>query len=200
MHGVRAQRATLGNAGDRVLKLADLNLVPVGDLVASERRSIAGGAGPRIWRASTWFPAMSPCWSAKPRMRFAPRRARPGYADRTVFFIDRSFAWDELRHASQSLSLFAERRLFELRMPSGKPDKGAALLAELAARPPPDVVCLVVTDKLDERRAMPPGYRPIERHGVWVPIWPVTDGGAAGLAARARQTAEGRHRTRPRRS
>jgi DNA polymerase-3 subunit delta len=40
-----------------------------------------------------------------------------GYADRTVFFIDRSFAWDELRHATQALSLFAERRLFELRMP-----------------------------------------------------------------------------------
>ena len=30
---------------------------------------------------------------------------------------------------AQALSLFAERRLFELRMPSGKPDKGAALLA-----------------------------------------------------------------------
>ena len=57
-------------------------------------------------------------------IRAAARAA--GYADRTVFFIDRSFAWDELRHASQSLSLFAERRLFELRMPGGKPDKGAA--------------------------------------------------------------------------
>jgi len=74
-----------------------------------------------------------------------------GYADRSVFFIDRSFAWDELRHASQSLSLFAEQRLFELRMPNGKPDKGAQLLAELAERPPPDVVCLVVTDKLDKK-------------------------------------------------
>ena len=68
-------------------------------------------------------------------IRAAARAA--GYADRSVFFIDRGFAWDELRHASQSLSLFAERRLFELRMPSGKPDKGAQQLAELAERPPP---------------------------------------------------------------
>ena len=44
-------------------------------------------------------------------IRAAARAA--GYADRRVFFIDRSFAWDELRHATQSLSLFAERRLFE---------------------------------------------------------------------------------------
>ena len=84
-------------------------------------------------------------------IRAAARQA--GYADRTVFFIDLSFAWDELRHASQSLSLFAERRLFELRMPSGKPDKGAQQLAELAERPPPDVVCLVVTDQLDKKAA-----------------------------------------------
>jgi DNA polymerase III subunit delta len=82
-----------------------------------------------------------------------------GYADRSVFFIDRSFAWDELRHASQSLSLFAERRLFELRMPSGKPDKGAQQLAELAERPPPDVVCLVVTDKLDKKAGEAPWVR-----------------------------------------
>jgi DNA polymerase-3 subunit delta len=38
-------------------------------------------------------------------VRAAARAA--GYADRTVFFIDRSFSWDELRHASQSLSLFS---------------------------------------------------------------------------------------------
>ncbi len=58
-----------------------------------------------------------------------------GYLERTVFFIDRSFDWNELRHATQALSLFAERRLFELRMPSGKPDKGAAQLAEIATQP-----------------------------------------------------------------
>ena len=51
-------------------------------------------------------------------IRAAARGA--GYADRTVLFIDRSFDWNELRQAAQSLSLFAERRLFELRMPTGR--------------------------------------------------------------------------------
>ena len=64
-----------------------------------------------------------------------------GFAERTVFFIDRSFAWDELRHATQALSLFAERRLFELRMPSGKPDKGAALLRSSREDPRPTSLC-----------------------------------------------------------
>jgi len=119
-------------------------------------------------------------------IRAAARAA--GYADRRVFFIDRSFSWDELRHASQSMSLFAERRLFELRMPSGKPDKGAPQLEDLAARPPPDVVCLIVTDKLDKKTSDAPWVRAVEKHGVWVPVWPVeTPALPAWLHARARQ-------------
>jgi DNA polymerase-3 subunit delta len=104
-------------------------------------------------------------------IRAAARQA--GYADRQVFFIDRSFSWDGLRNASQSLSLFAERRLFELRMPTGKPDKGAAQLAELAQSPPPDVVCLITTDKLDKKTSDAPWVRAVEKYGVWVPVWPV---------------------------
>lgn len=119
-------------------------------------------------------------------IRAAARAA--GYADRTVFFIDRSFAWDELRHASQSLSLFAERRLFELRMPTGKPDKGAQQLAELAANSPTDVVCLIVTDKLDKKASDAPWVKAVEKHGVWVTVWPVeTAALPAWLQVRAKQ-------------
>ena len=118
-------------------------------------------------------------------IRAAARAA--GYADRRVFFIDRSFSWDELRLESQSLSLFAERRLLELRMPSGKPDKGAALLAELAAKSVPDLIFLVITDKLDRKTSDTPWVQAIEKHGAWVPIFPV-DGEAlpAWLRARAK--------------
>lgn len=118
-------------------------------------------------------------------IRAAARAA--GYADRSVFFIDRSFAWDELRQAAQSLSLFAERRLFELRMPTGKPDKGAAALIDMATRPPPDLVCLVVTDKLDKKSSDAPWVRAFEKHGVWVPIWPIETAALPGwLRGRAR--------------
>jgi DNA polymerase III subunit delta len=118
-------------------------------------------------------------------VRAAARAA--GYADRSVFFIDRSFAWDELRHASQAMSLFAEQRLFELRMPGGKPDKGAEQLAKMAADPPPDIVCLVITDKLDKKAGDAPWVRAVEKHGVWVPVWPVATAALpAWLRARAK--------------
>lgn len=104
-------------------------------------------------------------------IRAAARAA--GYADRSVFFIERHFDWDILRQATQSLSLFAERRLFELRMPGGKPDKGAAVLIDLASRPPPDVVCLIITGKLDKKAGEAPWVRAVDDGGLWVSIWPV---------------------------
>jgi DNA polymerase III subunit delta len=118
-------------------------------------------------------------------IRAAARAA--GYADRQVFFIDRSFNWDELRLASQSLSLFAERRLFELRMPSGKPDKGAALLADLAAQQASDLTYLIITDKLDRNVMDAAWVQAIEKHGAWVPIFPVEAAALPGwLRARAK--------------
>lgn len=104
-------------------------------------------------------------------VRGAARAA--GHAERTVFFVDRSFAWDELKYSIQTPSLFAERRLIELRMPSGKPDKGAALLADLAANPPPDVVLLILTEKLDRKAGEAAWVRAIERRGAWISVWPV---------------------------
>ena len=148
-------------------------------LPASLARSVAG-----IYLVSGDEPLL--VGESADAIRAAARAA--GYADRTVFFIDRSFAWDELRHASQSLSLFAERRLFELRMPSGKPDKGAQQLAELAALPPPDVVCLIVTGKLDRKASDAPWVRAVEKHGIWVPIRAVeTAALPAWLRERAKQ-------------
>jgi len=117
-------------------------------------------------------------------IRAAARAA--GHAERSVFFIDKSFAWDGLRQEAQSLSLFADRRLFELRMPTGKPDKGAAILLDLITRPPPDVICLVIADKLDKKSTDAPWVRAVEKHGVWVQVRPVeTAALPAWLRARA---------------
>ena len=118
-------------------------------------------------------------------IRLAARDA--GYQDRRVFFIDRGFAWGDLDHAAQALSLFAERRLFELRMPSGKPDKGASSLEQLATRPPPDVISVIVTDKLDKKAGDADWVRAVERHGVWVAISPVNTASMPGwLRTRAK--------------
>lgn len=107
-------------------------------------------------------------------VRAAARSA--GFLDRRVFDIDRSFDWDTLRQDSQSMSLFAERRLFELRLPTGKPDKGAAQLIDAASRPADDLLWIITTGKLDRKASDVAWVRAVEEHGVWLPIRPVEPG------------------------
>ena len=76
------------------------------------------------------------------------RARREGYTGREVFNVDRGFEWPQLLASSQSLSLFAERRIIELRMAAPRPGKeGGAILARLAADPPPDTLLLVTTGR-----------------------------------------------------
>lgn len=73
-----------------------------------------------------------------------------GFGERQVFHCDAGFDWNLLYEASSSLSLFAEQRLIELRIPGGKPgDKGASALIDYLARPADDTVLLISLPKLD---------------------------------------------------
>ena len=102
-------------------------------------------------------------------------RARSaGYSDRQTFSVERGFDWDQLRTAAQSLSLFSERRILELRMPTGKPDRGAELLLSLIQDAPPDTLLLVLTDKLDRKTADSLWVRAVEKIGVWVNVSAIT--------------------------
>jgi DNA polymerase-3 subunit delta len=48
-------------------------------------------------------------------------------------------------------------------------------------------VCLVVTDKLDKKASDAPWVRAVEKHGVWVPVWPVETAALPGwLRGRAK--------------
>ena len=73
-------------------------------------------------------------------------RARAeGFSEREVFHIDDRFNWDELGGALGALSLFASRRIFELRLPTTKPGKaGAEFIVEYCRNPPPDTLLLIV--------------------------------------------------------
>lgn len=88
------------------------------------------------------------CQEAADALRNACRQQ--GFAERQVFNAEANFDWGNLLQAGASLSLFAEKRLIELRLPSGKPgDKGAAALLEYLGRPPEDTVLLLSLPKLD---------------------------------------------------
>lgn len=102
-------------------------------------------------------------------------RARTeGFGEREVFHVEPGFDWGALQAASDSLSLFAERRLLELRMPTGKPGvTGAKLLQAYAERPPEDTVLLIEAGKLDKGVQNSAWYKAVETAGVAVQVWPL---------------------------
>ncbi|MGH8243305.1 MAG: DNA polymerase III subunit delta [Steroidobacteraceae bacterium] len=105
-------------------------------------------------------------------------RARAeGFTGRELFVTDRGFDWSAVASASRTLSLFAERRILEIRMPTSRPGKeGGAALAKLAADPGPDNLILVVTAKPEKEAWSSAWLKAFEKHGVFVQSWPVEIG------------------------
>ncbi|HEY6100905.1 MAG TPA: DNA polymerase III subunit delta [Anaeromyxobacter sp.] len=105
------------------------------------------------------------------------RARKEGFTGRDLFVTDRSFDWSEVTTASRSLSLFAERRILEIRMPTARPGKeGGAALAALAADPGPDNLVLVITAKPEKEAWSSAWIKAFEKHGVFVQSWPVEIG------------------------
>lgn len=76
-------------------------------------------------------------------------RARAeGVTEREVFDADgRDFDWNRIAQSFGALSLFASRRLLDIRLPSAKPGKdGAEILNQFCADPPSDLVLLITGD------------------------------------------------------
>ena len=88
------------------------------------------------------------CQEATDAIRSASRAQ--GFTEREVFHAEANFDWGMLYEAGASLSLFAEKRVIELRIANGKPgDKGAAAILEYLGRPPEDTLLLITLPKLD---------------------------------------------------
>ena len=97
-----------------------------------------------------------------------------GFSERQVMHVEKSFDWEQFLSASNSLSLFAEQRLIELRMASAKPgDKGSKALQEYAQNPPPDTVLLLIAGKIEKAVQNSKWYKALDAIGVSVQVWPV---------------------------
>lgn len=102
------------------------------------------------------------------------RARRAGFAEREVHFIERVADWDEVRAASNNLSLFGARKLIELRLPSGKPGVGGGnAIVELLKDPNPDNVYLMITGKLEREQNNSAWVKAFDGAGAWVAVWPV---------------------------
>lgn len=100
--------------------------------------------------------------------------AAQGYSDRVVLTGERGFDWGSLTESTRTLSLFAERRLVELRLPTGRPgDRGAKALSMFATAPPEHTLLLVIAGKLDANVRKAKWFAALDRAGVAVSAAPL---------------------------
>ncbi len=105
-------------------------------------------------------------------IRSAARAA--GYAERSVTNVTSGYDWNDLLLSARSLSLFANARVLEVRIPGGKPGQdGAQALMDLAAHPPADSMLLVVAGKLDRQTRESSWVRSLDEAGVVVAVRPL---------------------------
>lgn len=98
-----------------------------------------------------------------------------GYAEREVLTVDRHFKWGELQAAHQSMSLFGDRKLIELRIPTGKPGReGGQTLQAYAASATSDALTLISLPKLDWQTQKAAWVATLQQSAVYIDI-PLVD-------------------------
>lgn len=100
-----------------------------------------------------------------------------GFTERTSHTVaGANFDWSEVLAAGGSLSLFADKQIVELRIPSGKPGKdGSVALQHLAeqSRDNDSTLTLVMLPRLDKATKTGAWFGALESFGVTVQVEPV---------------------------
>ena len=97
-----------------------------------------------------------------------------GHTERELHFVERGFDWVALRDAARNLSLFADRKLVEVRLGSAGPgEAGTAAIVEFAETRSDDTVVLIVAGKLDGKALGSKWASAVDKHGLIVQVWPV---------------------------
>jgi DNA polymerase-3 subunit delta len=97
-----------------------------------------------------------------------------GFTSRDLHVATTGFDWAHLRDSSLNLSLFAEKRIVELRLPTGKPGRvGSQAIADLVDTTDPDLMLIVSGPKLDRNAQSSKWVKSIDARGVNVQVWPI---------------------------
>jgi DNA polymerase-3 subunit delta len=105
-------------------------------------------------------------------IRAAARAA--GFNDREIFSADSGFEWGQLKVCADSLSLFADKKIIELKLPSGTPGtEGAKALTAYCQRLPDDTLLLITAGKMTKDALKTRWFQAVDNAGVTIQVWPL---------------------------
>ena len=95
-----------------------------------------------------------------------------GYSERDLLIAERGFDWGELFNSGASLSLFGNRKIVELRLPTGKPGtEGAKAIERYCGNLNPECLTLVSLPRLDKTGQNSAWFSSLSSAGVVVDLY-----------------------------
>ena len=105
-------------------------------------------------------------------VRKAARKA--GFANREILSAETGFEWNQLAFSADSFSIFADKKIIDLRLPSGTPGAdGAKALIAYCERLPEDTLLLITAGKLASAAVKTRWLEALDKVGVIIQVWPL---------------------------
>lgn len=99
---------------------------------------------------------------------------KQGFSERELFHADPHFQWDQVLQSANSMSLFAEKKLLEVRLTQSKlNEKGSHAILEYCKSPAEDTLLLLIGPKLEKATQNSKWFKALDGCGVAVAIWPI---------------------------
>lgn len=150
-----------------------LDPIKAGSAWQSLERLAAQPDRPSTWAVCGDDPLL--CQEAADRLRGV--LLTQGYSERTTETPDRSFDWRGWLGEMASASLFAQRRIVALRLPTGKPGlEGAKALAQWASNPTPDTALMLLLPRLDKALSATTWMSKVAAHGLVLQVESINTG------------------------
>lgn len=97
-----------------------------------------------------------------------------GFTTRELFVQTTGFDWGSLSRAGGNLSLFAEKQIVELRLPTGKPGvQGSNAISDFTRDCGADLMFIVSAPKLDRNAQKAKWVKALDAAGGAIQVWPV---------------------------
>lgn len=98
--------------------------------------------------------------------------AQAGFSERETYLADKSFQWHELQNSAGNMSLFAEKRIIDLHMPTGKPGtKGSSSIVSFIENIPADVLLIIRCDEWNASNDKTKWVKTIIDQGVFLRVY-----------------------------
>ena len=111
-----------------------------------------------------------------------------GFDSRELFVQEQGFDWQSLHAAANELSLFAQRRIVELRLPTGKPGRtGGPAIEALVESAGDDLLVLIRAPKLDRSAMNTKWVKSVQSAGGVIEVWPISPRDLPGWVNRRMQ-------------